>query len=353
MPTSLIEKLRRVDWIGAVLFVGSTASFMIPLTWGGVMYPWSSWRTLVPLIIGAIGVLIFVGYEVYIAADPLIPSHIFNNRTATVTYIGSAMQGLILWCILYYMPLYYEAVKGYTPIASGVALFPECFTVAPLAVVTGILITKYGKYRSAVWLGWILSTTGAGLLCILEVDTSIPAWIFLNLVGGVGLGILFPALGFANQASVSDQKNNMAIAVAMFGFFRAFGQAIGVAIGGVVFQNQMKANLLNYANLAPLASQYSADAAGLVQIIKAMPDGVDKQDLRQAYTDSLRIVWAVCCAISGLALLLSLLTKEYDLNRELEGDQGIREERNTRSSIEAGNNLEKNDAAAGGDGASM
>lgn len=299
------------------------------------MYPWSSWRTLVPLLIGVAGLVVFAAYEVYVAAEPMIPAHIFSNRTATVTYIGNIMQGLVLWCALYYLPLYYEAVKGYSPIISGVAVFPETFTVAPMAIVTGILVTKYGRYRPGVWLGWLLSTVGMGLMCILEVDTSIPGWIFLNLVAGVGLGILFPSLASANQASASDQKN-LAIAVAMFGFFRAFGQAMGVAIGGVVFQNQMESNLLKYENLAPMASQYSADAAGLVQIIKAMPDGADKQDLRQAYTDSLRIVWAVCCAISGAAFLLSLLTKEYDLNQALQGEQGIREKKSNRSSIESG-----------------
>lgn len=45
--TQLSEKLRRVDWIGSVLFIGSTTSFLIPVTWGGVSYAWDSWRTLV------------------------------------------------------------------------------------------------------------------------------------------------------------------------------------------------------------------------------------------------------------------------------------------------------------------
>ena len=166
-----------------------------------------------------------------------------------------------------------------------------------------------------------MSTLGLGVLCYIQVDTSIPAWIFINLVSGLGLGILFPSLGFAIQASAAPE--NLAIAVGMFSFFRALGQAIGVAIGGVVFQNQMHKNLLKYPSLAPMADAYSQDAAGLVQIIKAMPDGVEKLHLREAYTDSLRIVWAVCCAISGVALLLSLLTKSYDLNSGLSTSQGL------------------------------
>lgn len=331
-PTSLVQKLRSVDYIGTVLFVGSTASFLIPLSWGGVMYDWDSWRTLVPLLIGAAGLVAFVTYEYRFASQPIIPPTIFQNRTSTVSMIGSFFQGLILWCTLYYLPLYYEAVKGYSPILAGVALFPETFTVAPSAMAVGFAVTYTGKYRWAIWLGWILSTIGLGLMCVIKSDTSVAGWIFLNIVPGLGLGVLFPSLGFAIQASATNE--NLAIAVAMFSFFRAFGQAIGVAIGGVVFQNQMHSHLLTYPALAPMADQYSRDAAGLVQILKSMPDGDDKSNLRTAYTDSLRIVWAVCCAISGVALLLSLLTESYDLNQALSSKQGLRDKKKNQSDEE-------------------
>lgn len=300
------------------------SSFLIPLTWGGVSYPWDSWRTLVPLIVGAVGLLVFAFYEYRFATDPIIPPVIFQNRTATASFVGSVLQGLILWCTLYYLPLYYEAVKEYSPILSGVALFPETFTVAPSGMVAGILITVTGHYRWAIWLGWTLSTIGLGLMCLIKSTTSVAGWILLNLVGGLGLGVLFPSLGYAVQASATAE--NLAIAVAMFSFFRALGQAIGVAVGGVVFQNRMYTNLLKYPSLAPMADAYSQDAAGLVQVIKGMADGPVKVDLKNAYTDSLRIVWAVCCAISGIALLVSLLTESYDIDRALETNQGLRGE---------------------------
>jgi hypothetical protein len=211
------------------------------------------------------------------------------------------------------MPLYFEAAKGYTPILSSVALFPETFTVAPSAVISGILITVTGKYKWALWSGWAISTIGLGLLCLMKVHTSVPAWIFLTLIPGLGLGTLFSALNFAVQASATNK--NLAIAVAMFTFFRAFGQAISVAIGGVIFQNRLRANLLGYPTLARMATHYSQDAAGLVTIIKDMPDGIDKANLKEAYSDNLRIIWVFLCAVSGVAMLLSLLTKSYDFNR--------------------------------------
>lgn len=155
----------------------------------------------------------------------------------------------------------------------------------------------------------------------MKVHTSVPAWIFLSLTPGLGLGTLFSALIFAVQASATNE--NLAIAVVMFTFFRAFGQAIGVAIGGVIFQNRMRANLLALQSLAPMATHYSQDAASLVTIIKGMPGGIDMANLKEAYSDSLRIIWVFLYAVSGVTMLLSL-TESYDLSQAPVTDQEMK-----------------------------
>ncbi|KAL8846330.1 MAG: hypothetical protein Q9221_008570 [Calogaya cf. arnoldii] len=325
-PSSFTAQLARVDWFGSSLFIASTTSFLIPITWGGISYPWTSWHTLVPLCLGIAGLITFIAYEDIVATEPLIRLVIFKNRTAAVSYTATVIHGMILWSILYYMPLYYEAVKGFSPIISGVALFPETFTVAPASIVVGILITVTGRYRWAIWAGWVLTVLGTGLLYLLDVDTSTASWIFINLVGGLGMGMLFPSMAFAIQASQTNE--DLAFAIAMFSFFRAFGQAIGVAVGGTVFQNQMKSKLLSYPALASKAEEYSKDASGLVQIIKSMQDDVVKRNLQHAYADSLKVVWATMCGLGAVGLILSLGTKGLDMNKPLETEQYFLDERN-------------------------
>jgi len=318
--TSIGEKLRKVDWVGSILFVAATTGFLIPLTWGGVQYPWSHWRTLVSLIICAVGLIAFVLYEEYVAENPLIPMRIFKKRTAALTYLQTFIHGMILWCILYYLPLYYEGVKGFSPILTGVALFPETFTVAPASIVAGVIIAVTGRYRWGIWIGWVLTVIGLGLLTLLKVNTSTAGWIFLNLVSGVGTGILFSSMAIAVQASASNE--DQAFAVTMFAFFRAFGQTVGVAIGGVIFQNEMLKKLKTYPLLAARAVEYSADSSGLVQIIKTMPEGPEKTQLKQAYTDSIRMIFIVICALAGVALVAGAFTEKFSLDRQLETEQG-------------------------------
>lgn len=114
------------------------------------MYDWTSWRVLVPLILGIVGLASFAIYPIYIPVEPLIRRSLFNSSTANVAYFGTLVHGIIVWSILYYMPLYFEVVKEYTPITSGIGLFPFTFTMAPAAVVVGLIITKTGRYRPSV-----------------------------------------------------------------------------------------------------------------------------------------------------------------------------------------------------------
>jgi len=289
------------------------------------MYPWSSWRTLVPLILGLVGILAFAPYELYVAKEPMVRFSVFNNASSRILYFQTFLHGVILWSLLYYGPIYFEAVKGLSPIITGVALFPETFTVAPASIVVGILTSITGRYRWAIWSGWFLTTLGMGLLYLQDVHTSTVAWVFLNLVPGLGTGILFAGMAIAIPASCVP--SDMAHAVAFFSFFRAFGQAVGVAVGGTIFQNQIKKKLLLYPILAPLAAEYSKDAASLVQVIKTMEDGLQKTQLIQAYADSLKVVWVTMCGLAGAALISSFFVKGYTLNVALDTEQGFKHEK--------------------------
>lgn len=262
-------------------------------------------------------------YEAYIPREPLIRIEVFKGRSNSTSFAGTLLHGMILWCLLYYAPLYYEAVKGQSPVIAGVSLLPDTFTVAPAAGCTGVLVAVTGKYRPAIWTGWALSVLGAGLFYLMDVHTSVVQYVFLNLPYGIGMGILFPATSFPIMAA--NLEKDQAFAVSMYTFVRSFGQAIGVAIGGVIFQNQMRKKLLAYPLLADRAGAYSQDAAGLVRILKNMPDDLAKLQLRQAYADSLKVVWLVLCGLCAAALFLSFFIEEISLDRELETEQGFRD----------------------------
>ncbi|KAF2137939.1 uncharacterized protein K452DRAFT_235249 [Aplosporella prunicola CBS 121167] len=321
-PGSVLEKLRSIDWIGSVLFIGATSSFLIPITWGGVQFPWESWHTLVPLLMGVAGMAAFCVYEKLVPSTPIIHLDLLRDYNMAYSLFAAIINAAIVYGALYFLPLYFEATKDYNPTVSGVALFPATFTVAPMSIIAGIVISKTGDFRVVTWVGWILSTVGLGVMTLLDVDTSVVKWFFMTFTTGLGLGLLYTSLAIINQAA-TPSDDAMAIAIGLFIFARCLGQCLGVAMSGSVFQNQMKAKLLKTETLADKATEYSRDATSIVALLGGMPDDERKRELIQAYADALKIVWAVFAALSGAAMLAGFFIKKVSLDRAHQTRQGL------------------------------
>ena len=91
------EMLGRVDWIGGFVFIGSATSFLIAISWGGTSYAWTSWRTLVPLIVGVLGLIATMFYERLGAGDKAFLRHsLFHVSSAHFIYFGAFTQGLVV-----------------------------------------------------------------------------------------------------------------------------------------------------------------------------------------------------------------------------------------------------------------
>lgn len=123
----------------------------------------------------------------------------------------------------------------------------------------------------------------------------------------------------------------------------------------MIFQNSLKAKLLSYPGFAPFAEEYSQNAVDLVQVIKTMRDGSNKTDIKQAYSDALRVVWAAMCAVAAVGLVVSFFTVEYTLDspKNVEKDpqrgrnaaEGM--EKNSKDSRGGGEEMETNPAVPG------
>ena len=189
-----------------------------------------------------------------------------------------------------------------------------------MSIIVGIVCSITGHYRWAVWAGWFLTTLGSGILILLDVKTSVVQWVFINVAVSIGTGMLFPAMTLAIQAA--GRQEDSGHSVAFYAFIRVFGQSLGVAVGGVAFQNQMRNKLLAYPLLADLADEYSKDATSLVHVIKHMEHGLMRDQLIQAYADALKIIWIVMTALSAVGLIASAFTRAYSLDQEHKTKQG-------------------------------
>lgn len=244
-------------------------------------------------------------------------------------------------------------MKLYSPVGSAVALLPETVCLALASVAVGALTGILKKYRWALWIGWVLTTLGCGLLYKLNIETTVVQWIFLNIPFGIGTGMLFtaeilaiqaaveyvPAYCFINVLGVSNifyRPELNGAAAGFFSFIRVFGQALGIAVSGVIFQNSLKQQLLRIPGFASLADEYSRDATAISILIQGMADGETKMRIMQAFSDALSSIWLTLTVLSAVGLLLSLTVKGYSMTQEHVTAQHLVQEKDTVGNEEAG-----------------
>ena len=165
-----------------------------------------------------------------------------------------------------------------------------------------------------------------GLNCILSPTSNLGERIGFLILEGFGMGALFPALQLAAQAPQSERYVGMATAI--FTFVRSFGQTFGVAIGGVIFQNEFDKQIAQQVlrgNLSPEYAIPGRDAEAFVSILSSVPETV-RIVLQYIYANSIRVMWYVMIPFAGIGLLTSFLSRDLLLNQEHDTAQRFEEE---------------------------
>lgn len=126
--------------------------------------------------------------------EPTMPPQLFRNRTSVAIFAMAFVHGLLLLYMLYFFPVYSQAVLLSSPIRAGVMLFPTAMTIAPAAAAAGAIITITGKYRPLHYVGWVLMIIGIGLFPLLDRNSTTAAWVGYQALFGLGNGLVFNAM---------------------------------------------------------------------------------------------------------------------------------------------------------------
>jgi len=333
--TPLVEGLKAVDWLGSFTMVGGTIMLLLGLEYGGISHPWNSATVLCLIIFGAVVIALFFLIQWRVSRSPLMPLELFSKRSNVAALATCFFHAYVFIAGNYYLPLYFQAVLGATPILSGVYLLPTALSLSFLAMFTGIFIKKTGQYLPLIWFGMTMMTIGFGLFIDLDVNSSWAKIIIYQIIAGIGVGPNFQAPLIALQSLVP--KRDIATATATFGFTRNLGSAISVVVGSVVFQNEMKKE---QPQLSPVLGQQTASALGgsagaNIGLIQRLPEA-QKLVARQAFTDSLSKMWIMYVAFAVVGLGVSLLIGKNQLDKSHEETKtGLDAEKQRRSEREA------------------
>ncbi|KAI0751820.1 MFS general substrate transporter [Daedaleopsis nitida] len=331
---AIMGKLASMDWLGNGLIAAGSTLTLIGLTWGGVHYPWASVHVLAPLAIGVVLIGTFIAYEYFLcrkesqqaniaSSDKLmhpatLPLDILSHRTSTFGYLATFIHGITSISSIYYMPVFFQACMGASPIRSSVDTLPIALVMAPFAIFCGITIKTTRAYRPVNLIGWSFAIVGFGLMTLLRPDSSTAQWAGFQFLMSAGNGMVYASTIFPILAPLPVARN--AAALAFFAFCCTFAQSWGIAVSGVILQNQLKSKLPDtFASLFPEGVEIAVAA---VPIIRTLDDSL-KLEVEVAFAESLAVVWKIMLGLSGLGFLTVFLLKELPMSSHTDEKYGL------------------------------
>ncbi|RYP42279.1 hypothetical protein DL767_000443 [Monosporascus sp. MG133] len=326
-PISLKQKLLHLDPVGCCLTIASIICFILGLQYAGVTYPWRSSQVIGLLVgWGVLSIALFF-WSIYLDEYAMLIPRLFKKRAlwSVCPYQFSFLGNLIL--LLYYLPIYFQSVKGASAIESGVDNLPILIAVAIFAVAGGVFVSKTGHPTPSMFAGAAVGTVGCGLLYTLEIDTPAGKWIGYQII--TGAAIAFAVQNGLNIAQASVGPEDLPAVTANLYFFQTVGGAFTVAAAQSAFVNQMLARLPTSAPGIDAARLIATGASELRTVFtpEQLPGILD------AYMRGLKAAFAVSIGFCGMAFLTTLVIPWSRLPTHAPAADGKDAERNDAPAI--------------------
>jgi EmrB/QacA subfamily drug resistance transporter len=147
---------------------------------------WDSSSTLTGLIVGGVAMILFIIVELR-HPHPIMELKVFKSKGFTLGAITIWLMMIAMFGMFLIMPLYLQTIKHYTPLETGLVIFPQAIASGIMMPISGRLYDKFGARP----LGIVGLAIVAGTLITLSnisVDSSKVFFILCQISMGIGMG---------------------------------------------------------------------------------------------------------------------------------------------------------------------
>ncbi|PYI00692.1 MFS general substrate transporter [Aspergillus sclerotiicarbonarius CBS 121057] len=259
--------LKKFDLFGFVLFAPAAIMLLLALQWGGSEFAWKS-STVIGLFCGSAATFFVFGlWERRMGAEAMIPGQMVKQRIIWCSCLAMSMMFGMTMILSYYLPIYFQSVRGKSALTSGVDLLPQILCQLVMAVTSGILTGRVGYYLPWGIFGAILTSIGCGLLAMLSPTTVTRDWAGYEALIGFGRGAATQVPMIAIQNAVPP--NQISTAMAILTFSQTFGGSIFLAVAEVIFTAGLRKKIPEYAPSISPETVISAGATGFREVVPA------------------------------------------------------------------------------------
>ncbi|MFD3735789.1 MFS transporter [Streptomyces sp. NPDC058632] len=312
----------RFDVPGVVLLAAGLVAFVFGIvkgeTWG-----WTSAGTLGSIVLGLALLVVFGWYETR-QEHPLLPMRLFRDRSLTTSSVMTLLNFFVLLGGIFFIMLYLQNVRGYTPVEAGVSTLPLSLASLFASPIGSQLTTRFGP-RVTIPLGLVLS--GAAMFGMLSwsVDSSYATMWPPFIALGLGVGIVLPATAAAiiGNAPVEDGG----VASGLQSTMLQIGGALGTSVLVTVIAGKVGSSLFGELTTAgvPTGLAHGLEQAedAVTMGIAPVSDGMSAQiraavveGSGQAFVNGLHAavtVTGVLCVIGAVAAVIGIKSRAAEM----------------------------------------
>ncbi|KAF1964404.1 MFS multidrug transporter-like protein [Bimuria novae-zelandiae CBS 107.79] len=308
------------DVIGIVLLLGFVSCLCIALQDGGINQPWNSSEVIGLLVGFGLMKVAFWVWQWHLGEKALIPVRFLRQRTVAFGSGFLFCDNMSNYLKLYYLPFYFQSVRGTSAIRSGVDYIALAVPQFVALLVSGGLVTRFGHYMPVILVGQVICTIGTGLLTRIDITTPTAHWVtFLALTGiGLGMGINAPHIAIQAVMETHGSESDVFLANGVATFFSQLGGTIAIPIGNAFLLNGLGKYIPQYA---PELSAQTVVRAGPLAIDRLSQSTVTVHSIRLAYSKAIQhiLIYAlavVCFSIPVACGMQWLNVKKVSQERE-------------------------------------
>ncbi|MGH8214601.1 MAG: MFS transporter [Rhodanobacteraceae bacterium] len=310
LPHSPRRDEARVDYVGTLLLAVGATSLVLLASLGGTRYPWASVPIIVLAVVGAVLLVAFIAVERRVR-EAILPPHLFGLRAFSTSSALGLVVGFAMFGSITYLPLYLQVVQGASPTDSGLRLIAMMAGLLFTSILSGQLISRWGRYKVFPIVGCAIFSLGLFLLSSMDAHTRAALVETYMFVLGFGLGMVMQVLVIVVQNVVPYR--DLGAATSGVTFFRSIGGAFGVAVFGAIFSNVLARRI---------ARDFGVSATGVLSTgvhsnpmqLQNLPPGLHAGYV-QAYAEALQPVFLVAGCIGVVAFALAWLIPEVALKQ--------------------------------------
>lgn len=296
------------DFVGVILSIAAIGILVFTVIesphWG-----WGSTGSNIGFVLAAASLLAFIGYESR-RTDPLLEIGFFRNPrfSAATGSIGIAFMALFGFTFL--VTQYFQFVRGYDPLESGVRTIPFAIGAGVTAPIAARAALRFGSKR-VVSLGLFTMAVGFTVASRLTATSDYAGHVVVSmLLMACGLSLVTSPATDAVMGSLPRDKAGVGSAVNDIS--REFGGTLGVAISGSIFVSLYSPKILErFTELPGLIPslpegvlEAAQDSVGAAYAVAQQSPPAVRDQVLSAVSDSFMNGFTTACTVVAVVALV-------------------------------------------------